>query len=170
MKNPVFGSTLLLIPIVIASWGCGSGGLDSNEPDSGVTNSGGNTGTTVASRKVGAPCDLMADAGPTQAVYNAQALECPSRICMKPIAQVGGVDTGAFCSAPCQTDDDCNGILGGLPTPTDRCATGFTCAVVFVVGPLCCKPMCVCKDFMGPKATAIPPICQSGSKDPCNPE
>jgi len=36
---------------------------------------------------IGRPCDIGADAGQSQAVYNNQALECPSRICCKPVNQ-----------------------------------------------------------------------------------
>ena len=31
----------------------------------------------------GATCDILTDAGPSQCVYNSQALECPSRLCIR---------------------------------------------------------------------------------------
>jgi hypothetical protein len=139
--------------------GCGAG--------TALESSGGDAGPGI-SQGVGGLCDLMADAGPTQAVYNAQALQCPSRICIKPRDQAGGVDTAPFCSALCQTDSDCNGVLRSPDNPSDRhCATGFTCGVAFVIGPLCCKPMCLCKDFLASGTATIPQQCLQDGQVRC---
>jgi hypothetical protein len=32
--------------------------------------------------------------------------------------------------------------------PESPCKTGFTCAVPVVVGPFCCRKMCICKDYV----------------------
>ena len=102
---------------------------------------------------IGRPCDVLADAGQTQAVYNNQALECPTRVCLKPLRQEGVsniVDTGPYCSAICSKDSDCDGQKRDSKEASDkRCAGGYACGVAFVVGPLCCKKLCLCKDFLG---------------------
>jgi hypothetical protein len=108
---------------------------------------------------LGRPCDLLANPAPGQAVYNDQALECPSRICLKPADMVGGVNTGPFCSAECSADSDCVGQTRDPNDPTNtRCTLGYTCTVAFTVGSLACKKLCVCKDFLaGP--VGIPSDC-----------
>jgi hypothetical protein len=102
---------------------------------------------------IGRPCDVLADAGQTQAVYNNQALECPSRICLKPVraeSLTQDIDTGPYCSATCSKDSDCDGQKRDSHDPLDkRCTKGYACGVAFVVGPLCCKKLCLCKDFLG---------------------
>jgi hypothetical protein len=108
---------------------------------------------------VGLPCDLGVQAGPKQAVYNNQALQCPSRLCLKPIDQVGGVDTGPLCSSLCSTDSDCGGPTRDASDPNDtRCAGGYACSVAFIVGPLCCAKVCLCSDFLA-QPVQIPNAC-----------
>jgi hypothetical protein len=63
-------------------------------------------------------------------------------------------------------DGDCNGS-GEVRDPNDpadtRCATGFACAMPFVVGPLACRKLCVCKDYVPPTGLGIPtPIACQG--------
>jgi hypothetical protein len=122
---------------------------------------------------IGRPCDVLADAGQKQAVYNPQALECPSRICLKPIVQEGATaggtldstgkgvrPTGPYCSATCSKDSDCGGQKRDMKSAADdaRCMTGYTCGVVFEVGPFCCKKLCICKDFYS-GSLVTPPTC-----------
>lgn len=121
---------------------------------------------------IGRPCDLMADAGPTQAVYNAQALECPSRICLKPVLNsLKDRETGPYCSALCSKDSDCEGQKRDGNNPDDkRCTSGYACGVAFVVGPLCCKKVCLCKDFLSEKGVTVPLTCDpsaNGGKTAC---
>ena len=117
-------------------------------------------GLGVGSLQIGRPCDVLADASTIQAVYNPSALECPSRICLKPDVQPGGtavgnptnfpplLPTGPYCSAMCSKDSDCTGQKRDLKNGSDaRCMSGYTCGVVFSVGPFCCKKLCLCKDF-----------------------
>ena len=117
-------------------------------------------GLGVGSLQIGRPCDVLADASTIQAVYNPSALECPSRICLKPDVQPGGTavgdptqnpplrPTGPYCSAMCSQDSDCDGQKRNLKDVNDgRCMNGYTCGVVFSVGPFCCKKLCLCKDF-----------------------
>jgi hypothetical protein len=121
---------------------------------------------------VGLPCNLgTGDAGVTvpEAIYNPQALECASRICIKPAAvQSAAVDTTALCSSSCSQDSDCSGQLRDPTNPNDkRCASGFACTTPFVVGPICCQKMCVCKDFYAGSTITTPPACQGSAASTC---
>jgi hypothetical protein len=121
---------------------------------------------------MGRPCDLMADAGPTQAVYNAQASECSSGICLKPVLQrTADYETGPYCSELCSKDSDCDGQMRDGNDPNDRrCTMGYACGVAFVVGPLCCKKICLCKDFLSDKGVTVPLTCDpasNGGKTAC---
>jgi hypothetical protein len=123
-------------------------------------------------KAIGRPCDVLTDAGPSQGVYNAEALECPSRICLKPVVQQGAsgsVDTTAYCSASCSQDSDCDGQTRDQNNPLDkRCSKGFTCGIAFVKGKICCQKLCLCKDFLDDKVGAPTPIaCQSGGAATC---
>ena len=121
---------------------------------------------------IGRPCDVQADASATQALYNDQALECPSRICLKPVQQTSDtVTTGPYCSAECSKDSDCDGQKKDMSQVDDhRCQHGYACGVAFVVGPLCCKKLCLCKDFLGKGAVQLPLTCdpsQNGGHTAC---
>lgn len=116
---------------------------------------------------IGRPCQTLVEASNSQAVFNDQALECPTRLCIKPAYQSGAAPeamTSAFCSTECSKDSDCDdGERRDKGNPNDkRCTGGFSCSVPFEVGPLACQKMCVCRDFL-PKdskaATAIPASC-----------
>jgi hypothetical protein len=58
------------------------------------------------------------------------------------------VKTAAVCSAECSKDSDCEGETRGEKPADLRCEKGFVCGVAFEVGPLCCKKLCVCRDFV----------------------
>jgi hypothetical protein len=115
--------------------------------------------TACEDKAIGRRCDVQADAGLTQAVFNGQALECPTRICVKPSLQQGaaaGKMTAPYCTAECSKDSDCDGETRDPSNGADRrCQGGFVCGVAFEVGPLCCKKLCLCKDFI-PKE-GLPP-------------
>src|SRR3954447_22835055 len=89
-------------------------------------------------KAIGRPCDVQSDAGAMQAVFNRQALECPSRVCIKPSREQGATltDAAPYCPAECSKDSDCG---GQRPDPSNgrdrRCKTGFVCGVGFEVGP-----------------------------------
>jgi hypothetical protein len=129
----------------------------------------GNTG--CEDKAIGRPCDVLTDAGPQQGVYNSEALECPSRICLKPVVQQGAsgsVDTGPYCSASCSQDSDCEGQTRDPNNSLDkRCSKGFTCGIPFVRGKICCQKLCLCKDFLGPGGAPTPIACQSGGAATC---
>jgi len=114
---------------------------------------------------VGKLCDLTVDAGPSQGVVNLEAGACKTGICLKPVLAPGSsvVDppTGATCTDECSSDSDCEGELRSSSDVEDtRCKGGFACGVPFVVGPLCCKHYCLCKDFLGPSGVPMPVACQ----------
>jgi hypothetical protein len=127
----------------------------------------GNTG--CEDKHIGRACDVLTEAGPKQGVYNSEALECPSRICLKPVVQEGvSSDTGPYCSASCSQDDDCDGESRDPKNPNDkRCIGGFICGIAFVKGKLCCQKLCLCKDFLGTAGAPTPIACQSGGSANC---
>lgn len=113
---------------------------------------------------IGRVCNLGVASGPNQATYNAAAADCPSSICLGPAAAAGATPpvptTGATCTGECRQDSDCEGELRDPSNPADtRCARGFVCATPFEKGPLCCKKLCVCKDFLGPEGAVTPMSC-----------
>jgi hypothetical protein len=121
---------------------------------------------------IGRPCQLPVDAGPSQGVHYAAASECPSKLCLKPSVQPGASTnwgTGPSCSGECDKDDDCKGETRDTTNPSDtRCANGFACGIPFVKGPLCCKKLCVCKDFLGPQELPTPIACQGEGAATCS--
>ena len=121
---------------------------------------------------IGRPCDLSVSAGMSQAVYNASARECPSNLCLKPVVQpmatIPDPVTQPTCSASCSYDSDCEGELRDPTNPLDqRCAKGFACGIPFVRGPLGCKKLCMCKDFLGAEGLSTPIACQGGAEATC---
>jgi len=131
----------------------------------------GNTG--CEDKAIGRRCDVLTDAGSQQGVYNAEALECPSRICLKPVVQTGASmptpPTAAYCSASCSQDSDCNTDQVRDPNnPLDyRCSRGFACGIAFVKGKICCQKLCLCKDFLGTAGAATPIACQGNGAASC---
>jgi hypothetical protein len=113
---------------------------------------------------VGRSCDLAVDADSSQTTINMSAPECPTGLCLKPADNGYHADlpSGATCTAECSSDSDCSGESRSSGDPSDtRCVGGFVCAVPFVVGPLCCKRLCVCRDFLVPGDVSTPVACQS---------
>jgi hypothetical protein len=111
--------------------------------------------TSCEDKGIGRPCDIMTDAAQKQGVFNSEALECPSRICLKPVQDKQPQDppTGAYCSASCTQDSDCSDAQARDSTnPADkRCKSGFACGIPFVKGRLCCQKLCLCRDFSDPQ-------------------
>ena len=132
----------------------------------------GNTG--CEDKAIGRPCDVLTDAGPSQAVFNAMALECPSRICLKPVIDPGAENitptTTAYCSASCSQDSDCSDAQSRDPNkPLDRsCKKGFVCGIAFVKGKICCQKLCLCSDFLGDKGAQVPIACTGDNVTKCN--
>jgi hypothetical protein len=132
----------------------------------------GNTG--CEDKAIGRPCDILTDAGSEQGVYNSQALDCPTRICLKPVRdkEAPAVDpaTTAYCSASCSQDSDCDGQIRESGNTNDtRCQNGYTCAIPFMKGPLCCQKLCLCKDFVNKNTGAqTPEACLGDNAATCN--
>jgi hypothetical protein len=147
-KCPIVLVVLFGVSILVG--GCGTGGSGTAGDSDGGSNvgAGGSPGSIFP---VGQPCDLRADAGPAQAVYNNQALDCASHLCLKPCQDpMSTAETAPYCASECSTDDDCTDAPRDPSDSSDkRCSRGYACGVAFVVGPLCCKKLCLCKDFIG---------------------
>lgn len=117
---------------------------------------------------LGRLCNLTFDAGPSQGAYTVQASDCPSRICNRPAIQDGvspdDVDTGPYCTVTCTSDSDCNGETRDFNNGADRrCKSGYSCAIPYGQGKLCCQKVCLCRDFFLPaNGPVTPSICQNG--------
>lgn len=102
--------------------------------------------TACSDNPVGRKCFIGLDAGAaTEAVIASPALECPSRTCLHQPLQRElpmGSEYSDLCTATCEKDSDCDRV------PESPCQTGFTCAVPVVVGPFCCRKMCICRDYL----------------------
>lgn len=117
---------------------------------------------------IGRPCDVSkADAGPLEAVFNGSALECPTRLCLKPSRDPlvqKRVDTAPYCTSECSSDSDCDGERRDIRNGNDkRCEGGFVCGVATVVGGLCCKKVCLCRDFVAPGGVQTPVECNKAT-------
>jgi hypothetical protein len=87
------------------------------------------------------------------AAFRSDAPPCPSGLCLRPATDYTASvppSTQATCSRACEVDADCaDAELRQKGDSNDgRCVAGYTCAVPFEVGPLCCRKLCVCKDFL----------------------
>lgn len=118
---------------------------------------------------IGRPCNLQvaddggAGNGTASATITGQVLQCPSRICVLPAAELS-TDTGAYCTAECSSNDDCSdGERRGTGADDKRCTKGYACGVATEVGEFCCKKVCICLDFVDPSTLAsTPPACMPG--------
>lgn len=131
------------------------------------------SGVDLPGGGVGMPCDdLFPSASPSQTVFDYEALECRSRICVKPAVQAGvaeAVNTTAYCTEECVQDSDCVGQTREQTNPSDtRCQTGFVCGIEFAVGPLCCMRLCMCKDFLGQSGMPTPAACVGDAATSCH--
>ena len=130
-------------------------------------------------KHIGRPCVTNADAGTVGAsggqvaIISSPNLQCPSRICLLPADEsMAGLDhDGAFCTASCNTDDDCSDAeTGDKATAGDtRCKGNFICAVATTTGPFCCEKFCVCHDFVFVPQGGLqtPSACMPGAANSC---
>ena len=131
------------------------------------------TSTGCEDKAIGRVCEVEADAGTGQSILNGQALECPSRVCVRPSPDptlAASIDTTALCTAECSKDSDCDGAeTRSANNKLDkRCRTGFVCGVATATGSVaCCKKLCLCKDFLVIPASGleVPVVCDR-SKNP----
>jgi hypothetical protein len=121
--------------------------------------------TTCPPRKaLGQSCALDASMSIQIAAYRTDAPECASGLCLRPATEPGVASfphTGPTCSRSCQVDADCADaeVRDGTPPDDTRCKSGYTCAVPFEVGPLCCRKICVCRDFVPSGGAPTPAGC-----------
>lgn len=105
---------------------------------------------------VGRRCFIGDDPGnDEQAVIASPALECPSRTCLhypkdQGVTPPEGAEYADMCTGECESDDECDKV------ENSPCVSGFTCAVPVVVGPFCCRKMCICRDFLVVPEGGIP--------------
>ncbi len=122
-------------------------------------------------KAIGRVCDLQAMPGQTSAIVNPQALECPTRLCLKQVQDPSKavVDTAPFCTAECSRDDDCESEeRRGKGANDKRCKGGFVCGIAQEVGDLCCKKVCLCRDFVTAKGSLPTPLsCQTDQPSQC---
>lgn len=123
--------------------------------------------TGCENKGIGRPCEVSGDAANQMSGVGLNtALECPSRLCILPSQGVASVDTKPFCTAECSDDSDCDDGEKRSKNPGDtdkRCVQGFTCMVPFETGSLCCKKLCVCRDFLPANyksSSALPKTCE----------
>jgi hypothetical protein len=121
---------------------------------------------------IGRPCSLGVsnpDAGASgaTATITSPALECPSRICLLPVASKNPMGAGPLCTAGCESNSDCEDGEGGpLAGGHKLCKTGFVCMYPTTVGAFCCQRMCVCRDFVTDTSPGItkPAVCNAPSE------
>lgn len=90
------------------------------------------------SNPVGRTCFISSDAGVgTSTVISSPALECQSRTCLHYMGT-----SPDMCTAECSTDSDCDKVA------ESECVGKFVCAIPVVVGPFCCRTMCICEDYL----------------------
>jgi hypothetical protein len=168
-----------------------------NEYSDGVNDNGADSGTVTFQVPANAPdalfyCSSSDDAmtgtirvvdpgpiKPAEGAYSLNSAECQTQMCVKPAVQEGAnqdLDTAPYCSMRCSTDSDCQGQLREPGNAKDkRCTRGYTCAKTFGPsdnveggGDLCCRKICLCKDFYKQgDDPATPDGCQSGSDESC---
>lgn len=117
-----------------------------------------------ADKHIGRPCLTgVDDENLTSVVVNPQALECPSRICLKPASSVRDVTAGPMCTDYCGSDDDCSdGEKYDKESNPKGCKNGFACRIAVGANenPIACKRVCVCRDFLMTNEPDIkPPAC-----------
>lgn len=130
-------------------------------------------GAACEDKAIGRPCDVTVDASAVQGAYNSNATDCPSHLCIKPAVQPGvsiNLDTGAYCTAKCSSDSDCNGQARDPSNALDtRCRKGFTCAPIFPTGPACCEKLCLCRDFVAASVgPVVPDVCKADAGLSCS--
>ena len=154
---------LTLIAVVAGTPACKGGSAKS-----------GDGGTAAdADPTLGQACNIGVDPSllVNSTTINTAALECSSRLCLLPDAQKDAGTTGALCTGACQSDDDCaSAQQAAAGDPNDhRCASGFICMIPTTVGDLCCKRLCVCKDFLTDPSVSrmLPAACVPDAGNEC---
>ena len=126
--------------------------------------------TGCEDKAIGRLCVVGVDAGASsEALINGAALECPSRICIQPVANQPTVPTSQYaghapeCTSRCESDDDCGDGLTRAKDQHQFCNSGFKCVFAATTGPFCCEKLCICSDYL------LPPFQTPAACDPSNP-
>src|SRR5436305_8880 len=112
--------------------------------------------TGCEDKAIGRLCDVGVDAGASsgEAIINGAALECPSRVCIQPVANQPTVPNSQYaghsaeCTARCDSDDDCSDGLTRAKDQHQFCNTSFKCVYATTTGPFCCEKLCICSDYL----------------------
>jgi hypothetical protein len=119
---------------------------------------------------LGATCQLEYSSR-FSATFSLSAPECSNGLCLKPAAAPStteAFDTGPYCAQGCTQDSDCDGHIRNASDPNDKgCRLGYACGIPFVKGLLCCRSMCMCKDFTEGATPAVPVACQGDAALTC---
>jgi hypothetical protein len=91
--------------------------------------------TGCPTNPVGRQCFIGGDAGSGSTIVSSPSLDCQSRTCLR----YQGHEE--LCTGSCESDDDCD-------KEGEACEGKFVCIVATVVGPFCCKKLCVCEDHI----------------------
>jgi len=110
---------------------------------------------------IGRPCVNPTGVAPLGTQVSSPALECPSRLCLiHPITgatgQMSTDNARSTCTALCESDDDCTAENDAYCRDKNGNAAGFSCAVATVIGPFCCKKMCVCRTDLEDNLNKVP--------------
>jgi hypothetical protein len=109
---------------------------------------------------IGRPCVNPTGVAPLGTQVSSPALECPSRLCLihppPPVGSNANKDNGPTCTALCESDDDCTAENDAYCRDKNGHAVGFACAVATVIGPFCCKRMCVCRTDLEDGLNKVP--------------
>lgn len=114
-------------------------------------------GSACETNPVGRQCFIELEGGAgSGTIVSSPALECESRTCLHYQGQ-----SPDLCTAECESDDDCD-------KEGDACAGKFLCIVPVVVGPFCCKTMCVCEDYFAGLEAPPPTPAACNAENPAN--
>jgi len=98
---------------------------------------------------IGRPCVNPSGVAPLGTQVSSPALECPSRLCLiHPVTSATGqtstYNARSTCTAGCQDDSDCDAETQALCTDSKGVQHNYVCAVATIVGPFCCRKVCIC--------------------------
>ena len=119
----------------------------------GCTDAGAGASSLVGTPLFGGVCDVgvsVAGGPGAVSIIRGPASDCPSHVCLLPVADTDPGGTGALCTSACTTNADCaTGVLADRNDPNDhRCKSGFVCTTPTTVGDFCCQRMCACRDYV----------------------
>ena len=147
----------LLVGLSACAGGSGGAGGPLITPvrDGGIDWKAGATGTL---------CDVLGNTDPATLVYVSISSECLNHVCIKPLGT-----TVAYCAGDCTQDSDCVGPTGNSNDPLDPyCKSRFSCVIAMDRGPLCCRKLCLCSDFVTAAQLQTPAACIGNAAATCS--